>query len=122
MYNYIFQDVVRLLLENGANVDIKNNFKCAPINLAIEALQRKVCHVSSYCTHFWIQLFIANTILVYSCQYPSCLVGFSQHSCIFRDHIRIYVCSKYLTQIPVYFAYYDHMHAYYLIINNENIK
>ncbi|XP_053383962.1 uncharacterized protein LOC123536322 isoform X2 [Mercenaria mercenaria] len=37
-------DVVRLLLENGANFDIKNNFRCAPINLAIESLQRKICH------------------------------------------------------------------------------
>lgn len=37
-------DVVRLLLENGADIDIKNNFRCAPINLAIEALQRKVSH------------------------------------------------------------------------------
>ncbi|XP_060562778.1 uncharacterized protein LOC132722318 isoform X4 [Ruditapes philippinarum] len=37
-------DIVRLLLENGANFDIKNNFRCAPINLAIESLQRKICH------------------------------------------------------------------------------
>jgi hypothetical protein len=45
MYVLYFQDIVRLLLENGANFDIKNNFRCAPINLAIESLQRKICHV-----------------------------------------------------------------------------
>ncbi|KAH3877689.1 uncharacterized protein LOC127872130 isoform X2 [Dreissena polymorpha] len=38
-------EVVRLLLENGAGLDVKNNFLCTPVNLAIEALQRRVCHL-----------------------------------------------------------------------------
>ncbi|KAL4225169.1 hypothetical protein ACF0H5_015861 [Mactra antiquata] len=37
-------DIVRLLLENGAKIDLKNNFRCTPINLAIEGLQRRICH------------------------------------------------------------------------------
>ena len=42
----MFQDIVRLLLENGANIDAKNNFRCSPIYMAVEGLQRRICHVS----------------------------------------------------------------------------
>ncbi|CAC5404439.1 unnamed protein product [Mytilus coruscus] len=38
-------DVVRLLLENGANIDAKNIMKNTPLNAAIEGLHRKVCHL-----------------------------------------------------------------------------
>ncbi|XP_050411091.1 uncharacterized protein LOC126825502 [Patella vulgata] len=38
-------DIVLMLLENGANIDAKNNLKCAPIHSAVEGLQRKVCHI-----------------------------------------------------------------------------
>ncbi|XP_005093507.2 uncharacterized protein LOC101862335 [Aplysia californica] len=38
-------DIVRLLLESGANVDAKNNFRCTPIYSAIEGLQRQVAHL-----------------------------------------------------------------------------
>ncbi|KAK3602636.1 hypothetical protein CHS0354_034226 [Potamilus streckersoni] len=36
-------EIVRLLLENGANIDLKNNFKSTPISLAIEGLHRRLC-------------------------------------------------------------------------------
>ena len=49
----MFQDIVRLLLENGANIDAKNNFRCSPIYMAVEGLQRRICHVSIHqCTIF----------------------------------------------------------------------
>ncbi|XP_052800686.1 uncharacterized protein LOC128231667 isoform X4 [Mya arenaria] len=38
-------DVVRLLLESGADIDMKNNSRSAPINFAIECLQRKISHL-----------------------------------------------------------------------------
>ncbi|ESO91608.1 hypothetical protein LOTGIDRAFT_233395 [Lottia gigantea] len=38
-------DIVLLLLENGANIDAKNNFKCTPFHSAVEGLQRKICHI-----------------------------------------------------------------------------
>ncbi|KAK7098620.1 uncharacterized protein [Littorina saxatilis] len=38
-------DVVRLLLENGANINAKNNFRCTPIYMSIEGLQRRICHL-----------------------------------------------------------------------------
>lgn len=38
-------DVVRLLLENGANIDAKNILKNTPLNAAIEGLHRKICHL-----------------------------------------------------------------------------
>ncbi|KAK7491465.1 hypothetical protein BaRGS_00017294 [Batillaria attramentaria] len=38
-------EIVRLLLESGANVDAKNNFRCTPIYMAIEGLQRRICHL-----------------------------------------------------------------------------
>ncbi|KAL8614249.1 hypothetical protein ACOMHN_026466 [Nucella lapillus] len=38
-------DVVRLLLENGANIDAKNNFRCSPVYMAVEGLQRRICHL-----------------------------------------------------------------------------
>ncbi|XP_076450581.1 uncharacterized protein LOC143286742 [Babylonia areolata] len=38
-------DVVRLLLENGANIDARNNFRCTPIYMAVEGLQRRICHL-----------------------------------------------------------------------------
>ncbi|KAJ8299503.1 hypothetical protein KUTeg_023563 [Tegillarca granosa] len=41
---FLYQEVVRLLLENGANIDVRNLFKCTPIFSAIEGLQRKICH------------------------------------------------------------------------------
>ncbi|GFO50623.1 ankyrin-3 [Plakobranchus ocellatus] len=38
-------DVVRVLLENGASTDSKNNFQCTPIYAAIDGLQRQVAHL-----------------------------------------------------------------------------
>lgn len=38
-------EVVHLLLENGANIDAKNNIGCTPIYLAIDGLQRRICHL-----------------------------------------------------------------------------
>ncbi|XP_055998277.1 uncharacterized protein LOC125647533 isoform X2 [Ostrea edulis] len=37
-------EIVRLLLENGANIDSKNILKNTPLNAGIEGLQRKICH------------------------------------------------------------------------------
>ncbi|XP_071099543.1 uncharacterized protein [Haliotis cracherodii] len=38
-------DIVYLLLESGANIDAKNNFRCTPLNSAIEGLHRKISNL-----------------------------------------------------------------------------
>ncbi|CAL1541164.1 unnamed protein product [Lymnaea stagnalis] len=38
-------DIVQLLLENGANIDAKDNSKCTPIFSAIEGLQKPIAHL-----------------------------------------------------------------------------
>ena len=44
----VFQDIALLLLEAGANIDLKNSAKQTPIFLAIEANHKSICHVSLF--------------------------------------------------------------------------
>ena len=46
--SHVFQDIALLLLEAGANIDLKNSAKQTPIFLAIEANHKSICHVSFY--------------------------------------------------------------------------
>lgn len=48
------QEVARLLMENGANIDSKNILKNTPLNSGIEGLQRKICHVG--CFYLYVSL------------------------------------------------------------------
>ena len=47
--SHVFQDIALLLLEAGANIDLKNSAKQTPIFLAIEANHKSLCHVSFLC-------------------------------------------------------------------------
>ena len=46
--SHVFQDIALLLLEAGANIDLKNSAKQTPIFLAIEANHKSICHVSFF--------------------------------------------------------------------------
>ncbi|KAL5006741.1 hypothetical protein ScPMuIL_015547 [Solemya velum] len=38
-------EVVKLLLNKGADIDVRNNLQCTPLHSAVEGLQRQVCHL-----------------------------------------------------------------------------
>ena len=43
---FFLQEIVVHLLENGANIDMKNSYKQTPLFSAIEGLHKEVAHVS----------------------------------------------------------------------------
>lgn len=54
------QEVARLLMENGANIDSKNILKNTPLNSGIEGLQRKICHVGCFYLYVSLQFVYLN--------------------------------------------------------------